>query len=591
MLLKLRRLFLDTPFGRVLRNAKQALFTSARLKTLLAQGTLAAADLFDGFGISHHLDEPLSRQWSKIVQRSHEDLSPIEGNPPRVLIASSYGFAPYMLACETVLAVALRLRGIQPYFLVCNHALPACEWNPWGNNDPDPGFFPQPTEGPLQAINCSRCSSVLFTLLNILGFPVVRFSDLLKPGEKEKLFEIIEGIPYKDYYSTMYKGVAIGAQAYASTIRFLRRANLDEADSYTRWLFKRYLLGAIMVAELGDRVLSQLQPNFVLMVHGVYITHGTLCELAVQKEIRNVVWGASYRRSSIWLSHRESLPFSLAHEPNSVWETPPFSTEQNQEVTAYLESRAYGKKDQISYNTRPIDTREEMVSAINLDADCPVISLFTNVVWDSVLFYSSRIFSDQLDWIFQTVDYFIQHPEAQLAIRIHPSEARGNGTKQPMSVEINSRFATLPSNIKVITSESYLSSYALAEMSNAVLVFGSTMGLEIASKGIPVIVAADFYTRGKGFSYDPDTSEEYFGFLDRAIQGEFKHNSVDMLKRARKFAYHMFFRKTLDLPQVYVKDPGSSSNLRLNFRRFSDLAPGRSAGLDAICAYILKDEE
>ncbi|MBS4058923.1 MAG: hypothetical protein KG029_00860 [Bacteroidetes bacterium] len=587
MLTKLIRCFLDTPAGHIIREVKQALLTSAKLKKILIQCTLVTADVLDGIGISHHLEEPLSRQWLKIIQRSRGDFPPLEGTPTRVLIASSYGFSPYMLACETVFAMALRLRGIQPYFLVCNQTLPACEWNPWGNNDPDPGEYPQPSDGPLQVLNCANCSSALFTLLRILQIPLVKFSDLLQSGEKEKLFAIVESIAYEDFYSTTYKGISIGAQAYASTIRYLRRANLDETDPYTYWLYKRYLLGALIVAELGERVLTQVQPDLVLMVHGVYITHGTLCELTAQKGIESVVWGASYRRSSVWLSHRESLPFALAHEPNSEWELPPYGVEQIREVTTYLESRAYGKKDQISYNTQPIDNREKMIELLNLDTKHPIISLFTNVVWDSVLFYKSRIFSDQLDWLFQTVEYFIQNPDAQLVIRIHPSEARGNGTKQPMSIEIHRCFPELPSNIKIIPSESYLSSYTLAEISDAALVFGSTMGLEIASKGTPVIVAADFYTRGKGFSYDPDTLEDYFGFLDRSIQGQLEHNSFKMIERARKFAYHVFFRKTMDLPQVYVNDPGASSGLRLKFRSLSDLEPGRNAGLDAICDDIL----
>ena len=172
-----------------------------------------------------------------------------------------------------------------------------------------------------------------------------------------------------------------------------------------------------------------------------------------------------------------------------------------------------------------------------------------------------------------------------MVIRVHPSEARGIGTKQPIVGEIKTRFPNLPENVKVIPPESYLSSYTLAEMSQVVLVFGTTVGLETAARGIPVIVAADTFFGAKGFTYDPNSPEEYFALLDRAMQ--LPHNSPQMIECARKFAYHVFFRATVDFPQVHARDPVWSRGLRLKFRRLSELAPGHSPDLDAICDGIL----
>ena len=50
---------------------------------------------------------------------------------------------------------------------------------------------------------------------------------------------------------------------------------------------------------------------------------------------------------------------------------------------------------------------------------------------------------------------------------------------------------------------------------DAVMIYGTKTGVELSSRGIPVIVAGEAWMRGKGITLDATSAEEYFRILDR----------------------------------------------------------------------------
>ncbi len=68
--------------------------------------------------------------------------------------------------------------------------------------------------------------------------------------------------------------------------------------------------------------------------------------------------------------------------------------------------------------------------------------------------------------------------------------------------------------MKLIVPDNRISSYALAEMSRAALIYGARMGWEVAALGTPLVVAGEAFSRGKGFPTDASTRDEYFRILE-----------------------------------------------------------------------------
>jgi hypothetical protein len=148
--------------------------------------------------------------------------------------------------------------------------------------------------------------------------------------------------------------------------------------------------------------------------------------------------------------------------------------------------------------------------------------------------------------------------------------------------EIEKAFAELPENVFVIPPESPVSTYAAMEHCDSVLIYGTKMGVELTSIGIPVICAGEAWIRNKGLSLDASTAEEYFRHLD-ALPMNARLNA-DTTREARKYAYHFFFRRMVPLPFLV---PGKKI-YDLDLESIGDLVPGRLPGLDVICEGILE---
>jgi hypothetical protein len=190
-----------------------------------------------------------------------------------------------------------------------------------------------------------------------------------------------------------------------------------------------------------------------------------------------------------------------------------------------------------------------------------------------------------LDWIIKTVAYFARRPDLQLLIRVHPAEITGDiSSRQPVVEEMHRAFKVLPSNVFLIPPQSRVSTYAAMEACDAVIIYGTKTGVELTSLGIPVIVAGEAWIRNKGITLDAKSETDYFSLLDRLPFRE--PMSEECTARARKYAYHFFFRRMIPVTQV-APTGRKKTQFRVDVSRLADLLPGKSRGLDVICDGIL----
>jgi len=148
---------------------------------------------------------------------------------------------------------------------------------------------------------------------------------------------------------------------------------------------------------------------------------------------------------------------------------------------------------------------------------------------------------------------------------------------------LRNRLPRLAPNIIVVPPESGLSTYALMSMCNCAIIYGTKMGVELTSVGLPVIVAGEAWIRNKGITLDASSPEEYFRLLSRLPLQE--RLSAPQLARARRYAYHFFFNRMIPLP--FIEPKAGYPIYRLKLDRLQQLLPGASSGLDVICEGIL----
>jgi hypothetical protein len=229
-----------------------------------------------------------------------------------------------------------------------------------------------------------------------------------------------------------------------------------------------------------------------------------------------------------------------------------------------------------------MDEREQAIKRLGLDSLKPTATLFTNVLGDTSLFESDRAFSSQAAWMIETIRQFASRPGNRLIIRIHPSEVRlrGREAREPMITQINGAYPELPNNISVIQPEDDISSYTLIDLSDLVLVYVSTIGLEAVLYGKSVVVAGRAHYIDKGFTLDVDDASRYGQLIDAGLA----RPALDPVKKELAWRYsNLYFRRfPISFPLMSYR----SWPIRLNFESLAALAPGENEELDLICRFI-----
>jgi capsule polysaccharide export protein KpsC/LpsZ len=181
-----------------------------------------------------------------------------------------------------------------------------------------------------------------------------------------------------------------------------------------------------------------------------------------------------------------------------------------------------------------------------------VVLLATNVLGDS-LTLGRQVFSKSMaEWITRTVQYFAGRPEIQFVVRVHPGEVLTHGLS--MVDVVKSVLPTLPKHIRLISPKDKINTYDLVEVADLGLVYTTTVGLEMAMSGLPVIVAGKTHYRGRGFTQDPESWVAYFKLLGQMLENPRSYRlSRDQVEHAWHYAYRFFFEFPRPFPWHLVR--------------------------------------
>jgi hypothetical protein len=420
-----------------------------------------------------------------------------------------------------------------------------------------------------------------------LLLPVHRYGAFLTPEDRARAAELAHTIPAEAIREFTLDGMAVGEHALAGALRFYARATLD-GDRHGPAVLRRYFEAALLTTFAVRRLLRDQGYRVAVFHHGIYVPQGLVGEVCRSEGVRVVNWNPAYRKRSFIFSHSQTYHHALMHEPTQIWEGLNLSPAQETELLAYLKSRWYGTQDWIWFHEHPVAELDAIAREIPANFTKPCIGLLTNVMWDAQLHYPANAFSSMLAWVEHTIRHFAGRPDLQLIIRVHPAEIRGTlRSRQPLVAEVRRLFPTLPPNVFVIPPESPVSTYAVMERCNAVLIYGTKTGVELTSMGIPVIVAGEAWIRNKGLTLDARSIAHYDELLGRLPLPAPMDAATQ--ERARRYAYHFFFRRMIPLAPMEPA-PGNPP-YRVAVRGLDALAPGADPGLDVVCDGILDGRE
>ena len=235
----------------------------------------------------------------------------------------------------------------------------------------------------------------------------------------------------------------------------------------------------------------------------------------------------------------------MRQQTSDLWEAlggQELTSDQLKQVRSLFKARQKGKLWQNfarRWQGMPSQGGQEVRTALGLDQR-PIVLVATNVIGDS-LTLGRQVFSDSMTgWLERTMQYFGTHPNVQVVVRIHPGELVTKGPS--VAGIVRQVLPSLPDHIHLIPADAKVNTYDLIEIADIGLVYTTTVGLEMATSGLPTVVVGQTHYRGKGFTLDPASWEAYFELLDQIlVQPEKYHLSDQQVQRAWEYAYRFFF--------------------------------------------------
>lgn len=285
---------------------------------------------------------------------------------------------------------------------------------------------------------------------------------------------------------------------------------------------------------------QQDRPDIVIVPNGMIQEYGAVYETARYLGIPAVTYEFGEHNHRIWIGQNRLV---IHHKIDELWQARQqrrLTPDQRRELEEFLAGRqglTTGEQFAHLWQKASREGGEKIRAALGLD-NRPVVLLPTNVLGDSATLGLTVFSRSMSEWLQRVLLYLANRPEVQVIVRIHPAET---WTVGPSVAEIIRQvLPELPPHIHLIGPQEKINTYDLMEIANLALVYTTTAGLEMATRGIPVLVSGRAHYRGKGFTLEADSWEEYFAKLDMALKNAPARLTPEQVEQAWNYAYTFF---------------------------------------------------
>jgi len=356
-------------------------------------------------------------------------------------------------------------------------------------------------------------------------------------------------------------------------------------DEPTRLLLRQYIRSAYNLAREFAAFLESARPQSAVIFNGLMYPEAVARWVAHHMEVRTVAHEAGFQHFSAFFTDGEPTAYPI-DIPTSF----ELSAKQNARLDAYLEERFQGNFTMAGIQFWPEMRGLDQLLLEKVSRFSQIVPVFTNVIYDTSQVHSNVVFSHMFTWLEVVQEIIRSHPETLFVIRAHPDEMRPGTAKQSReSVRdwVTQGGVDRLSNVVFIDSLEYVSSYELIQRAKFVMVYSSSIGLEAALMGKPVLCAGKARYTQYPMVFFPQSVESYHRasseFLDAdeiLVPPEFREN-------ARRFLYYQLYRASLPLEEFL--QPGRRLG-SVYFRSFpvEKLLPENSPTLRVIREGILK---
>jgi hypothetical protein len=427
-----------------------------------------------------------------------------------------------------VLAHAFRTREYRPITVLCDADLDLCFRKTPDNDD---------------GTVCAMCHRAGDHVLDAFGLEPLVLSDLLDSRSYPDPWSL------EDIENVVRHDVDVASFARANTYRFLKKYRIDLTDEYERSVYLRFLDSALRIAEAADRIYEEHDIDATLGLMSAYVYGGIYLAMAEDRGIDARTFRKGYIDRTLCIGDTRNDAANALYADSDVVErelSKPLSEAQTGLLEEIMEGRVSGemaRQHQIQGASGTIDHDD--------DGEL-LVGLFPNVPWDAALDLYHVTFDSPFEWLEATVAHLGGRDGVGMVLKPHPGEIRAVENRWGrVSTWVEEELHPLPDNVRVLAPETDVSPYELMEEIDVGVVYMSTVGMEMAYRGIPTVMVGNTHYRGQGFTFDPDTPEEYAGLLDSLDE---LRMDGSMREAARRYLYLLFVQRHLAFPYYQTED-------------------------------------
>ena len=461
------------------------------------------------------------------------------------------------LAAQCVVAKTLQARGNRVLFVRCFKLFQRC---------PVMDMYEFPYVHSAEEVHdiCLRCGSASIDMLDAYGFEHVDLRHVATPELLERVRETLRNAP-SDLRDFVFDGIPFGRIGVMELVLATKVSMFDDVDDATRTAWLQYIESGLMAYLLVDRLLRLHSVNRMVHYEDYTLLIGARLAAARRRVPSITLSQASHnnidRRRYILSSYAgASLDMaSIAAWP--AWRELALTGAQVHDVADDLVTRLRGGG---SHQFSPAKTfnRTDIRDDLKLAKNRRLLVAYTSSL-DEMIAEEMRLeahglvrpvreetFADQFEWLEALIAHVESSDDLQLVVRVHPREGSGvrAGTSQHLG-RLQHQFGRSFAHCQFIWPDDPTSSFDLAEAADLALISWSTIGVELARLGVPVLAS----TVGIG-SYPHDDFIEwradhasYFAELRRLIGQPAR---LDTVARAFRWYHLAQLGLALDLGDV-----------------------------------------
>lgn len=496
----------------------------------------------------------------------------------RVLIHAPYTAWSYHTGVEAVLAHAAKFRGAEVRFLLCSADLPECDiFRPRMGRRDDAKSRPK--------LACAACQAQQAVDLHRFGLSYDWLGSYIPRQERLKIDAWAAALAVDELLEATWKGQPVGLWAQSTAFNHFRLSRVELTNPEVVETLRRCIIGAARSWEGLTVAFDEFDPHVLLTFNGRFVGNRVAIDVARDRGVRFLTHERGARKGTMLLVENTGLhETTLYDEAWRDWHSVPLTGREARDTAGWFADRRVGKNLNWKPFSPPPEEEGALRASLGLDAR-PVVTCFTTSD-DEWLLYPDRRqgpWPDSLRWPADTVQAARDNPDLQWVIRFHPNLINF-GTNEQAYTQAKRLKEEAPENCVIVLPEDAVSSYTLGDLSDAIVVYGSTIGVEFAARGRSVVSASrGWYGLTSFVTPVPDVSS-YAQTVRDAIA---RPDSFRVARWAHRF--YCATGRTTAIPFPWVKETNGARGA-FTVAGPEAFRPGVSAGVDRLARILLEGE-